>query len=62
MQSRGFHFAIDTKDISFLFNPQQFVNIDFENFRNLDKCLHRWLAGIGTPFTYGSWCTFQLLG
>ena len=48
--------------IRLLFKSQQFVYIDFEEFCNLDECLHRWLTSICTPFTHGSWCTLQLLG
>ena len=47
--------------LAFLY-PQQFVYVDFEESCNLDKCLHRWLAGIGTPFTHCSRGTLQLLG
>jgi hypothetical protein len=48
--------------IRLLFKSQQFVYIDFEEFCDFDECLHRWLAGIGTPFTHSSRRTAQLLG
>ena len=44
------------------FYPQQLVYIHFEEFCNLDECLHWWLASIGTPFTYCCWRTSHLFG
>lgn len=41
-----------------LLNSHQFSNIDFEEFRNLEECLHRWLSGVDTSFDYSCRCAF----
>lgn len=44
-----------------LFYPQQFINVNFKKFRNLNECLHWGLADICAPLAYSCWRTAHLL-
>ena len=51
-----------SNSLLFTLEANEFININFKEFCNLDKCLHRWLRNIGAPFAYSGRRTPQPFG